>query len=122
MKYILLAYQDEALWAEIPASERELIEEACLSYEEEMWQSGYLFAAERFQDDATALTVYLVKGQVVLAEGVSAETKKQLVQLLFVNARDLNEAVKLVSKMPQIRKGPVEVRPALNLDWLLPSN
>ncbi len=117
MKYLFLAYQDEDQWASVPESERELIEEACAAHEQELWQSGYLFALEDFQSNRTAVTVQVVNGKVSLTDSTTAETKKRLIQLFLVNARDLNEAIQLISKMPQTCKGPIEVRPILKLDW-----
>jgi hypothetical protein len=117
MNYIALAYQDEIQWANISARERALIEEACLLYEQELRQSGYLFAAEDFQNNQTAITIEIVNGKVSLTDGAAAETKKQLVQLFLITAKDLNEAIQIISKMPQTRRGPIEVRSLPKLDW-----
>ena len=117
MKYLFLVYQDEARWAGVPQSERELIEEACTAHEQELRRSGYLFAFEDFQSNQTAVMVQVVNGKVSLSDSTTAVTKKRLIQLFLINARDLNEAIQLVCKMPQTRKGPIEVRPLLKLDW-----
>lgn len=117
MKYLFLAYQDEAQWASVSESERELIEEACAAHEQELRQRGYLVAVEDFQKSRTAIIVQVVNGEVFLTDSTTAETRRHLIQLFFINARDLNEAIQLIAKMPQTRKGPVEVRPILNLAW-----
>jgi hypothetical protein len=118
MKYLFLVYQDNEQWAKVSTGEQLLIEEACLAHEQEMRERGYLLAVEDFQHNQTRLTIQLVDGQVLLGEGFSAETK-QLIQLFFIHARDLNEAIQLVSNMPQMRKGPVEVRTMVNQAWSL---
>jgi hypothetical protein len=117
MNYLFLAYQDEERWANLSESERALIEEACLIDEQSLRQSGHLFALENLQDNDTAITVQIVDGKISLTESISAETKGRLLQLFFINARDLNEAIHLISKMPQTRKGPVEVRSILKPNW-----
>jgi len=50
-------------------------------------------------------------GKVSVADGPFVETNEQLIRLFFINARDLNEAIHVASKMPQARGGPIEVRP-----------
>ena len=61
-------------------------------------------------------------GQVWLTDGPLAEIKEQLIQLFFIKARDLNEAIQVASKMPQARTGPIEVRPVIELDRSSKSN
>jgi hypothetical protein len=113
MKYLLLVYRDEKQWEAMSAGERDALEKACLANEQELRQSGHLVAVESLQSNHTALTVQLVHGQVSLTDGPFIETQGQLSQLFFINARDLNEVIRVVSKMPQARGGPIEVRPVL---------
>lgn len=41
-----------------------------------------------------------------------SETKEQLGGILFLEARDLNHAIALMSKHPGVQFGPFEIRPA----------
>lgn len=116
MKYVFLAYRDEKQWDAMSPSERDAIEKAYLASEQELRQSGYLFAVEDLQSNRTAITVRVVNGKVSIADGSFTETNGQLIQLFFVNARDLNEAIRVASKIPQARIGPIEVRPIVELD------
>jgi hypothetical protein len=50
-------------------------------------------------------------GKVSTIDGPFAETKEQLGGFVVVEARDLNEAIQLASRMPPARLGGVEVRP-----------
>jgi hypothetical protein len=43
--------------------------------------------------------------------GPFAETKEQIGGFILIEAKDLNEAVQLASKIPAVRLGGVEVRP-----------
>jgi hypothetical protein len=110
MKYLLLAYIDGQQWETISASEREALEEACLVNDEALRESGYLLATLGFQKDSVAVTVRVQNGKLSLKEGSITKTKERPVGLLFIQARDLNEAIRVVSKMPQAQRGPVEVR------------
>lgn len=113
MRYLFLAYQDETQLAGLSASERNTFENACRASDELLRQSGYLHAMEHLQSSRTATTVRVLNGPVSVADGPLSETNEQLTGLFFVNARDLNEAIQVASKMPQAGRGPIEVRPIL---------
>lgn len=117
MKYLFLAYQDEDQWAKVSDRERELIGVACKAHELELRQNGYLLALEYLQSNQTAVTVQIVNGRVSLTDTTMAETKRRLLQLFLINARDLNEVIQIISKMPHSRLGPFEVYPLLGSVW-----
>ena len=117
MKYVLLAYGDEKLWDSMPASERAALGNACLANDELLRRNGHLLAVEGLQSSHTATTVRVQNGKLSITDGPFAETTEQLIGIFTINARDLNEAIQVASTMPQARGGPIEVRPALELDW-----
>ena len=53
----------------------------------------------------------VVLGKVAVTDGPFAETKEQLAGFYMIEARDLNEAIQLASKIPPARVGSIEVRP-----------
>jgi hypothetical protein len=55
------------------------------------------------------------KGRVATTDGPFAETKEQLGGYYLLEARDLNEAIQLASKIPGARLGSVEVRPVMEV-------
>jgi hypothetical protein len=118
MKYVFLAYRNEKQWAALSARERDTLEAACQATEQELRQSGHLLAVEAIQNSDAAITVRVDHGLVALSDGRLAETQGELSQLFFINARDLNEAIRLASTMPHARRGPIEVRPVVAFDGL----
>ena len=122
MKYVFLAYRDEKQWDAMSASERDALEHAGQANEQDLRQSGHLLAVEGLQSSHTAITVRIVNGKVSLTDGPCTETQWELIRLFFINGRDLNEAIRVVSKMPQAREGPIEVRPVMELDRPRKSN
>lgn len=122
MKYVFLAYGDEKQGEAMSTRERDALENACQANEQDLRQSGHLFAIESLQSSSTAITVRIVNGLVSLTDGPFAEMKGQLIRLFFINARDLNEAIQVASKMPQARRGPIEVRPVMEIDRPSKSN
>ncbi len=120
MRYVFLAYKDERQSDALSAHERATLESACTANEQDLRQSGRLLAVEDLPSGHTAITVRLVNGRLSVADGSSSETKGELSQLFFINARDLNEAIQVAARMPQLRHGPIEVRPMMEpVDKLL---
>lgn len=119
MNYLFLVYQSEAASAELPGSQQQIIAEAGPLYEAEIRQQGYLLAAENFQESQTVLSLQMMAGEIVFGEGETADSNHRLVQLYLIRARDLNEAILVGSKMPQLRCGSVEIRPLLEIQWPL---
>jgi hypothetical protein len=71
---------------------------------------------EGLHSSRTATTVRVRNDQVSVTDGPFVEANEQLIGLFFINARDLNEAIQAASKMPQARRGPIEVRPMMGFD------
>ncbi len=112
MKYLCLVYCEEKLESlpDFP-EDRE-----CLSYAEALSTSGHLIAAEPLQPVQTATTVRVRNGKLSVTDGPFAETKEQLAGFYLVEARDLNEAIQVASKIPPARVGSIEVRPVRALN------
>ena len=75
-----------------------------------------MLAAEALESVDTATTVRVRGGKVSVTDGPFAETKEQLAGFYLMEARDLNEAIQLASKLPPARVGSVEVRPIRTLN------
>ena len=109
MKYLLLVYGEEAKM-------REVDDLSCLAFDKSVRESGHCIASEALQPVATATTVRVRNGKVSITDGPFAETKEQLAGFYLIDARDLNEAVLVASKIPPAREGSVEVRPVRELN------
>ncbi len=81
------------------------------AYDDELRASGHLLAAHRLERPRAAITVRLRNGHAAPTDGPFAETNEQVGGVLLVDARDLNEAIQLVARLPVARYGGVEVRP-----------
>lgn len=116
MRYLFLAYGDEKQLNAMSACERDALGNACLVNDEALRKSGHLLAVQSLEHSCSATTVRVHNGKVSIANGPVAETKEQLIGIFTINARDLNEAIRVASKMPQARGGSIEVRPILEFD------
>ena len=61
---------------------------------------------------AAATTIRWKGGKASLIDGPFAETKEMLGGILILEAKDKDEAVRIMSRHPGIRMGPFEIRPA----------
>ncbi len=109
MKYVCLVYGEEAAMRELPDSD-------CAAYARSLDESGHLIVGQALQGVDTATTVRVRNGRTSVVDGPFAETKEQLAGFYFIDARDLNEAISIASRIPPARIGSIEVRPARELD------
>ena len=104
MKYLCLVYLDENRLSELP-------DEDCVAFDTSIRNSGHCLASEALQSVQTATTVRVRNGKMSITDGPFAETKEQLAGFYMIEARDLNEAIQIASKIPPARVGSIEVRP-----------
>ncbi|MCG6157777.1 YciI family protein [Rubinisphaera margarita] len=112
MRFVCLGYLDAERYEGLSESERQAAMEECFAYDEELRRGGHFLDGEALQGSESAATLTVNNGRVVVKDGPYAETKEQLGGILFLEARDLNHAITLMSKHPGVRMGPFEIRPA----------
>lgn len=112
MKFICLGYADESKMQTMSQAELESTVEECLSYDDELRRGGHFAGGEALQSATNAVTLRYRGGKVDITDGPFAETKEQLGGILILEAKDLNQAIALMSKHPGVKFGPFEIRPA----------
>jgi hypothetical protein len=113
MKYLLLIYENEAAFAGVPEAEQGRIFEEYMDYTRRIKKDGNYISGEALQPIATATTVRVKNGKTVTTDGPFAETREQLGGFYMVEAKDLDEAIKLAAGIPASRTGSIEVRPIM---------
>jgi hypothetical protein len=113
MKYVCLVYHtEEEIMSLSPAEHEEIIAE-CISWIEELNAAGAHVFSSGLQSTRTAITLREVDGKMTVTDGPFAETKEFLGGFTILEARDLNEAIRLASRLAAVRIGKVEIRPAM---------
>ncbi|WP_437204104.1 YciI family protein [Planctomicrobium sp. SH664] len=112
MKFICLGFHNETAFTQLPAEKAQQMMEECFAYDDELRRGGHFIGGEALDSSRNAVTLSYQNGRVVVTDGPYAETKEQLGGILFLEARDLNHAIQLMSKHPGVRNGPFEIRPA----------
>jgi hypothetical protein len=115
MKYLCLVVVDEKKLDALSAKESEALTDESLTYDEVLRKGGHFLAAQALESVQAATTIRLRGGKVSITDGPFAETHEQIGGFILMEARDLNEAIQLASKIPVLRLGGIEVRPIKEL-------
>jgi hypothetical protein len=111
MKFVCLGYYDPKKFVGMTPAESETMMRECFAYDDVLRKGGHFVGGEGLKGPESAVTLRYINQQVTVTDGPFAETKEQLGGILFLEARDLNHAIELMSKHPGVRNGPFEIRP-----------
>lgn len=111
MRYLCLIYDDESKWGTMPKEQVDAMMGEYFAFTEGIKQSGHYIGGEALQPTQSATTVRVRNGKISTTDGPFAETKEALGGYYLINAKDLNDAIQIASKIPSSRVGSIEVRP-----------
>jgi hypothetical protein len=114
MKYLCLIYEDEMLWEAMPKAEADAIYGEYFAFMDGIKQSGHYVGGNALQPTRTATTIRVRNGKISTTDGPFAETKEQLGGYFLIEATDLNDAIRVASRIPGARFGSIEVRPVMD--------
>jgi hypothetical protein len=106
-----MVYQEENEIEALPKPEYEALVDDVLEYRDDLRKSGHYIISSPLESVRAATTIRVRNGRMSITDGPFAETKEQLGGFYLIEARDLNDAIRVVSKMPPARYGCIEVRP-----------
>jgi hypothetical protein len=119
MKFVCLGYIDET-WAEsVPRTDFEALMDECFTYDDQLRGRAHFAGGEALQNSRRAATLRYRNGEVIVTDGPYAEPKEQIGGILILEAKDMDEAIELMSRHPGVRVGPFEIRPAADLQSFL---
>jgi hypothetical protein len=113
MKYLCLIYDDEKLWQKFSKEVQDQYMGEYMAFSESVEKSGQLVGSYQLQPVHTATTVRSRNGKVSTTDGPFAETKEQLGGYYLIEAKDLNDAIQVASRIPSAKIGSIEVRPVV---------
>lgn len=114
MKYLCLIYDQESVLGAMPKAQFDAVMGEYFSFTQEIQRTGNFVAGEELQPVAAATTIRMRNGQLSTTDGPFAETKEQLGGFYLIEARDLNEAIQIASRIPSVRTGTIEIRPVVD--------
>jgi hypothetical protein len=110
MRYACLIYFDpKEVFNQSPEAEAVLRDS--MDPNSELRAGGHIVAEGPLALPGEAITLQVRDGKMSTTDGPFMETKEMLGGFLVIEARDLNEAVRIAGTIPHARLGFVEVRP-----------
>ncbi len=112
MKYMLLIYIDEAVQRTMTDAQESMSDDYAV-FTKWLADEGVMLGGDALQSIDTATTVRVREGSTLTTDGPFAETKEQLGGFYLIDAKDLDQAIDVASRIPGANTGSVEVRPVL---------
>jgi len=116
MKYLCLVYYEEDKVYSMGAEDWKSLVRECMSFGDRVREAGHFIGGEALLPVSAGKTVRVREGKAMVTDGPFAETREQLAGFYLLEARDLNEAIRVASGIPPARLGSIEVRPIRSLD------
>jgi hypothetical protein len=113
MRYMLLIYDDEKVWARMSKAEVDRTMGAYFAYTEDLKKAKVYVAGDALKPVETATTVRVRDGKPLHVDGPFAETKEQLGGYYLLDVPDLDTALRWAAKCPSAPLGSIEVRPVM---------
>lgn len=118
MKYLLLVHHDEEAFRKMSEAKRKEMLAESVQLTHQLHANEQYVHASPLHPSATAVIVRVREGQSFVTDGPFIETREQLAGYFLIEARDLNEAVSVATRVPGARIGTIEVRPLIEITGL----
>ena len=111
MKYLCLIYDEEKRFEAMSKGEFDALMGEYFAFTKAIRASGHLLGGNDLLPTSNATTIRVRNGHMSTTDGPFAETKEQLGGYYLIEAKDLNEAIQVASRIPSAKLGSIEVRP-----------
>ena len=116
MKYLCLAYYDEKKFETLTPADMAAIAKECRPLDDDLRGTGRLLEVGSLAATKDSVSLRPRGGKVSVTDGPFAETREQLGSYFLIEARDLDEAIRVASKHPAAQLNEhlgwgVEIRP-----------
>lgn len=111
MKYLCQVWFDGTVLDTMTKEEKHRLDSDSLGYDRDLMASGHMIHAEALQSPRSAVTVRVRNGETSVTDGPFIETKEYLGGFILIEAKDLNDAIRVAAGIPLARLGSIEVRP-----------
>ena len=110
MKYMLLVYHNEQHFVALGESAHATMLEESIRLAHQI-TSGNQYLAAPLQPTSTATCVRVRDNKAVVTDGPYAETHEQLAGYFLIDAKNLDAAIGIATRVPGARIGTIEIRP-----------
>lgn len=113
MQYAFLIYANPEVYAAMTQEERSALLQEYQAFAQEVGESGIMRGGSQLQPTSTATTLRIRNTEKLITDGPFAETKEQLAGYFVLQCTDLDEALALAERMPDVKHGSIEIRPVV---------
>jgi hypothetical protein len=113
MKYMLLIYNNQSAYENLPEEERQAIFTDVDAIMNELRGSGELVGSMALADQSMSKTVRVRDGAITATDGPFAEAKEQFAGYLAIDVETPERAVEIAARWPDARYFAMEVRPVM---------
>lgn len=118
MKFMLIVHHNEDAFEKMDKETQSQLLTESIELTHQLHATGQYVHASPLQPAATAVMVRVREDTPLVTDGPFIETREQIAGYFLVNARDLNEAIRIATRVPGARIGSVEVRPLIEITGL----
>ena len=111
MRYMCLVHFDTTVMKTASKADQQDLDRRSIAYDEQLKAEGHYVISQAIQEGDSAVLVRVRQGQMSTTDGPYMETKEQMAGFILIEARDMNEAVRLAAGIPLAEIGTIEVRP-----------
>ncbi len=116
MRYLCMISYEQQTLDSLSQPEFDALVDESLAYDDVLRDGAHYLYSGALQSIEKAKTIRIQSGKVELTDGPFVEAKEHVGGFIVIEARDLDEAIRLASKIPPLRLGCVEVRPIEELE------
>jgi hypothetical protein len=120
VQYLCLIYTDAEKLSQLTPGEYASVMEEVLAYRDELKASGHYIASSPLEPPNLGTTLRVRGGMMAITDGPFTETKEQVGGFYLIEASDLNDAIRVASRMPPARLGAIEVRALADISLDMP--
>lgn len=117
--FMLLCYDDEQAWNALGPEALRAAQAEAAALVRTLDARGQYLSASPLHPIATATSVRIRQGKLLVSDGPFAETREFLGGYFLIHARDLNDVITVASKHPGARVGSVEIRRLADVGMLV---
>jgi len=116
MRFLCLVMVDEEKLATLSKEEAQQLDDISLDHDQKLRDSGRFLAAAALEPVRASKLVRVKNGKSIVTDGPFVETKEQVGGFILIDARDMDEAIEIASRIPAgQRLGGIIVRPVKEL-------
>jgi len=116
MRFLCLVMVDVEKLATLSKEEAQQLDDISLDHDQKLRDSGRFLAAAALEPVRASKLVRVKNGKSIVTDGPFVETKEQVGGFILIDARDMDEAIEIASRIPAgQRLGGIIVRPVKEL-------